>query len=154
MHLLALLPADWETRILATDLSTRVLRRAQEAIWPLEKSHEIPPKYLKRFMLKGVGGQSGKMRAGPEIRDAVHFLRANLTEEPIPVEGTFDLVFCRNVLIYFPPAVRARVCRSLLRRLAPDGYLFLGHAETLTGLDEPVRCLGPNIYAHGAKPRN
>jgi chemotaxis protein methyltransferase CheR len=143
--------AGWEIDILGTDLSTRVLKRARAGVWPIEKTREIPPRYLKPFMLKGVGSQEGKIKAGPEIQALVCFQRLNLNETSYAVNGPFDLVFCRNVLIYFDPPSKIRVVHRLLGQLASDGYLFLGHAESLTGLTDRTRSVGPTVYVHAAR---
>ncbi len=148
MVLLMRLPpsAGWSIDIVATDLSTRALEKAQSATWPIEKAHEIPQRYLKVFMLKGRHGQAGRMRAGPEIRSIVRFEQHNLAEQRAPGGAPFDIVFCRNVLIYFNTASRRGAVEHLLGQLARGGFLFLGHAETLAGLNERVRSVGPTVY--------
>jgi chemotaxis protein methyltransferase CheR len=148
MSLLTHFPAEsgWTIEIVATDLSTKILARAEAGLWPIDKSAEIPQAMLKRFMLKGVGAQEGKMKAGPEIRACVRFARLNLNDASYPVAGQFDLVFCRNVLIYFNAESKAGVIGRLLGRLAPEGILFLGHAETLNGVTDRVRSVGPTAY--------
>jgi chemotaxis protein methyltransferase CheR len=144
--------SGWEVEIVATDLSTRVLERAQSAVWPIEKAKEIPEPYLKAFMLRGTGPEEGRMKAGPLVRSRVRFQRLNLNAEPFTFAGRFDLVLCRNVLIYFDAASKARVVSRLLERLEPRGYLFLGHAETVTGLGARTRSVGPTVYAHADGP--
>ncbi len=131
--------------IVATDLSTRALERAAEAVWPIERAEEIPPARRKTFMLRGVGCQSGKMKAGPEIRGLVRFARLNLKDEVYSVGDPFDFIFCRNVLIYFDLPTRIHVVERLFDHLAPDGYLFLGHAETLNGVTERARSVVPTV---------
>jgi chemotaxis protein methyltransferase CheR len=152
MALLDGLPG-WDIRILATDLSSRVLEKAEAATWSIERSGDIPPRYLKRFMLRGTGAQHGKMKAGPELRNVVTFRRFNLNDEfwSIESEETFDLVFCRNVLMYFEPKRRERVLRRIIRRLPERGYLFLGDAEGLTGFDS-MRLASPAVYTARANP--
>jgi chemotaxis protein methyltransferase CheR len=137
----------WDINILASDLSTRVLERAKEATWSIEKSGDIPPPYLKRYMLRGSGGQDGKMRAAPEIRNVVTFRRFNLNDEfwSVDSDGPFDLVFCRNVLMYFEAGRRERVLHRIVKRLPPRGYLFLGDAEGLTGF-QGLRMVVPGIH--------
>lgn len=142
----------WEVEILGTDLSTRVLERARAAVWPLQKAAEIPQRYLKAYMLKGTGVREGRMKAGPEVRSVVRFERLNLNDEVYAVTGLFDLIFCRNVLIYFDQSARGRVTDRLLDHLAPDGYLFLGHAESLNGLTDRARSVATTVYAHAASP--
>lgn len=141
--------SGWRIEILATDLSTRALERARSAIWPIEKIKEIPPRFLQPFMLRGTGGQEGKIKAGPEIRSLIRFERLNLNEAAYPVSETFDLIFCRNVLIYFDGESKRRVIDRLLRLLSPAGYLFIGHAESLTGLSDRVRSVLPTVYVKG-----
>jgi chemotaxis protein methyltransferase CheR len=138
----------WTADILATDLSTRVLDRARDAVWPLDKSREIPAADLKTFMLRGTGSQEGLMRAGPELRALVRFGRLNLNDASYGDLGEFDLVFCRNVLIYFDPPTKERVVGRLLGHLAPDGLLFLGHAESLSGTSLGVAPVIPTVYRH------
>jgi chemotaxis protein methyltransferase CheR len=143
--------AGWEIDVLGTDLSTRALERARAAVWPMEKAREVSPRYLRPFMLRGVASQEGRIKAGPEIRALVRFERLNLNDTSYPLSGLFDLVFCRNVLIYFDAPSKQRVVHRLLGHLAPDGYLFLGHAESLTGLNDRARSVGPTVYAHGVR---
>ncbi len=148
MELLSHFPpgSGWELEVLATDLSTWALERARQGLWPLEKAASIPRPMLRTFMLKGVRSQEGWMQAGPELREVLRFARVNLSDERGWPAGPFELVFCRNVLIYFGAEARAQALSALLRRLPPTGYLFLGHAESLTGSAEPARCVAPNIY--------
>jgi chemotaxis protein methyltransferase CheR len=150
MSLLAACPpsAGWTVEVIATDVSTRVLDRARAAVWPLDRAKHIPTPYLKRFMLRGHGEHQDKMKAGPELRAAVRFEHLNLNASTYPIPGTFDLLFCRNVLIYFNTESKEHVIRQLLSRLTPDGLLFLGHAETLSGYQgQPAtRVVMPTIY--------
>jgi chemotaxis protein methyltransferase CheR len=97
-------------------------------------------------MLKGTRAQEGKMRAGDELRSVIRFERINLNESRYPVTGTFDLIFCRNVLIYFDSPSKLQVVRRLLGHMAPGGHLFLGHAESLLGMNNEVRRVGPTVY--------
>lgn len=155
MVLLDAFPRDagWEIEVLGTDLSTKVLERAQEGLWPLAKAAEIPEHHLKRFMLRGYGSSEGLMKAGPEVRSVVRFLRMNLNDTTYPVTTDFDAIFCRNVLIYFDPPGKLRVVEGLLRHLAPDGRLFVGHAESLQASTVAVRAVIPTVYVHAARER-
>jgi chemotaxis protein methyltransferase CheR len=143
--------AGWHVDVLATDLSTRVLTLAREGIWPLEKSADIPERYRKAFMLRGTGSQAGKMKAGPEIRSVVSFARVNLNDPVYPVNGRFELIFCRNVLIYFDRNSKVAVLERLLEHLAPGGYLFMGYAETTATISDRLATVGPNVYARSAE---
>ncbi|MGH7888341.1 MAG: CheR family methyltransferase [Candidatus Binatia bacterium] len=142
--------SGWELKILATDLSTRILDKAQAAVWPIVKAQEIPEKFLPQYMLRGTGSQDGKMKAGAEIRSLIQFERLNLNDQRYPLIGRFDAIFCRNVLIYFDNPSRTRVIERLIDRLAPDGYLFVGHAESLSGITDRARQVMPTVYRLGA----
>lgn len=136
----------WQIEIHATDISTRILEIAKTGIRPAEKAHEIPPEFLKAFMLKGLRDHVDEIKVGPEIRSLVSFSRVNLNEASYPLSGKFDLIFCRNVLIYFDPATRERVVHRILNHLHSDGYLFLGHAETLPTMKSALRAVFPTVY--------
>jgi chemotaxis protein methyltransferase CheR len=145
MLLLDQFPSEsgWSLEILATDISTRVLARARAAVWPITRSADVPRELLRRYMLRGAGSCSGLMKAGPVLRSSVSFRRVNLTAPSYSVAGPFDLIFCRNVLIYFDQETKVRVVGSLVDRLSPDGFLFSGHAESLT-----------TFFADGLKSRS
>jgi chemotaxis protein methyltransferase CheR len=145
MSLLAHLP-DWKIEIVATDLSTKVLARANSGIWPMERVAHVPVHYRKAFLLRGSGAQEGNIAARDELRALIRFGRVNLHHDSYPVAGRFDAVFCRNVLIYFDAETKRRIIHRLLDRLEPQGHLFLGHSESLNGF-ERVRTAGPTVYA-------
>jgi chemotaxis protein methyltransferase CheR len=141
-------PADgWSLEVLASDLSTRALGVAERGEYDAGRSGEIPEPHLRRFMRRGVGAKSGRMRASPELRDAVRFLRINLNESLDEAHGTYDLFFCCNALIYFSRAGRVEVVRRLVRKLAPGGRLFVGHAESLHEHRDILRAVAPTVYA-------
>jgi chemotaxis protein methyltransferase CheR len=139
--------AGWEIEIVATDLSSRALAIGRGATWEYAAYRQIPEPYLKAYMLKGCGRQEGKIKAGPEIRSVVNFLQLNLNESAYAVSGPFDLVFCRNVLIYFDRTDRERIVRRMLHYLSPSGYLFVGHAESLHAMHDVVRSVITTVYA-------
>jgi len=149
MSLLTYFPPDsgWSLEILATDLSTKALAQAEAGLWSVERSKEIPSSLLKTFMLQGVRTQEGLMKAGPLVRSVIRFASVNLSHERYSVQGPFDLIFCRNVLIYFAPETKNSVISRLLDHLTPDGLLFLGHAESLFGMTNRVRSVQPAVYA-------
>ena len=148
MLLLDAFPVEqgWSIDVLATDLSTRALAVAESAQWSLSRAKDVPEPYLKRFMLRGVREQQGTMKAGPELRAVVRCARVNLIAPFYGVEGPFDLILCRNVLIYFKPDRRLEVVDRLASHLAPGGYLLLGHAESLAGAADRYRSVGPKVY--------
>jgi chemotaxis protein methyltransferase CheR len=139
--------AGWSIDITATDLSTRALARAKAATWPMQRAAEIPKSYLQSYFLRGTGPEEGKLRATSELRQMIRFSRLNLMEETQYPDGPFDLIFCRNVLIYFDAPTKQAVVRRLVRRLAPGGLLLLGHAESLIGMNEGLASWGPATYA-------
>lgn len=154
MLLLDYFPAEngWDIEIIGTDLSTRTLEVAQRGIWPVDLAREIPRAYLKKFMLKGIGQEAGRMKAGAEIRSVVRFFRLNLNTVSYPLPYKFDLIFCRNVLIYFDSQSRNRIVRHLLDHLSPNGLFFVGHAESLHTLGATLRTVTPTVYALVSKP--
>jgi chemotaxis protein methyltransferase CheR len=114
--------------------------------WPIARASEIPHDYLQAFMLRGTGEREGILKAGAALREVLRFERLNLTGEPWPRLGAFDLVFLRNVLIYFDAETRRRVLNRVAAHVAPGGHLLLGHAETL-GSDVPgLRSVSPSVY--------
>jgi chemotaxis protein methyltransferase CheR len=138
--------------ILATDISTRVLDTAARGIYRGERIFEGTPLWLKHHLLRGEGRWQGWFRMRPEILKMVEFRRLNLIE-PLPDLGRFAVIFCRNVMIYFSRATQQRVVRQLSACLEPGGYLFVGHAESLTGLDHGLVPVEPAIYRKpGGRP--
>ena len=147
----ALPPSEhWTIEVCASDLSTRALESARRGVFPLTQATEVPQRFLKSYMLRGKGAQDGRMKIAPEIAGLVSFSRINLIAEPIPAQGPYDLILCRNVLIYFDTETKKRVIEGLLRHLASDGYLFVGHAESLATLRTRVAACVPMVYRHPA----
>jgi len=138
--------AGWKIEVLGTDLSTKVLARASTGIWTAEKIATIPVEYQRRFLLKGFGPDKGKFKATDELRRVVRFQRLNLNQENYEIFGPFDLIFCRNVIIYFQWETKLRVIDQLGSHLAPQGYLFLGHAESVHGVSEKLVSVAPKVF--------
>jgi chemotaxis protein methyltransferase CheR len=133
-------------RIFASDLSTQVLDKAKAAIYEEEKAAPIPMSYKKKYLLRSRNKEEALVRVKPELRAKVNFARINFMDESYPVEGTFDVVFCRNVIIYFERKTQEMILGRLCRHLRSGGYLILGHSETLTGMDLPLKGVAPTIY--------
>lgn len=133
----------WE--ILGSDLSTRVLERARAGIYPMTRAHGIPPAYLKRFCLRGTGEHEGYLRVQRDLRQRLQWQQLNLSVE-LPQIGEFDMIFLRNVMIYFDMPTKRAVVERLLRRLRPGGHLFIGHSESLNGIVDGLRCVAPTVY--------
>jgi chemotaxis protein methyltransferase CheR len=136
----------WEVSIIASDLCTTALAHAREGVWPVARVTAVPKPLLKRHFLRGVGPEAGRAKISPAIRAMVDFRRLNLSDERYSLEGRFDAIFCRNALIYFDSASRADVLGRLVRYLAPGGFLFLGHAESLVGSPIRLATVMPAVY--------
>jgi chemotaxis protein methyltransferase CheR len=149
MLLLRNFPADqgWDLEVLATDISTRILEKAREAVYPIEKMKDIPPEYLRGYMLKGRGEHKGVMKVSPELHRVVRFARVNLHADSYPLQGFFDVIFCRNVLIYFDQKSKEKVINGILRYLSPSGLLFVGHSEHLGGISPGLKTVAPTVHA-------
>lgn len=133
----------WE--VVGSDISTRVLERARSGHYPIERAEEIPRSYLTRYCLKGVGSQAGTLLVARELRERVRFMQINLNE-PLPKLGEFDVIFLRNVMIYFNQETKARVVSRMLPMLHNDGYFFISHSESLNGVTDALKPVAPAIY--------
>lgn len=136
-------PCQWE--ILSSDVNGSVLDQARLGIYPESRARNIPDNYLRRFCRKGVGPQQGNIRVDADLRARVSFFQLNL-HESFPDIGKFDLVFLRNVLIYFENETKAQVLNRIAETLKPGGYLFVGHSESLHGLCNRFLPIKPAIY--------
>jgi len=149
MMLLDSFPASlgWHVEVLATDVSSQVLERARRATWPMNRAANISPERLERYMLRGAGEQTGYVRAAPVLRKAVSFQRLNLIAPPYQVPGEFDLVFLRNVLIYFSPATRRLVVENIVRQMKKGAWLVTGPSEGVRHLGQGrLRAVQPHIF--------
>jgi chemotaxis protein methyltransferase CheR len=134
-----------ELRILATDISTRVLKKAQQGIYPVDRVKSIPPDLLRKYLQIGQGNWAGQYRVKKDVRDLVTFQRFNLMD-PMAGGDPFDVIFCRNVMIYFDKKTQEGLINRFHSRLAKGGYLFIGHSESLTGLNHAFKYLEPSLY--------
>lgn len=136
-------------RIFGTDLSSAMVAAARQALYPLDRARNVSEDFLRRFCLKGQGPYDGQLLMVRELRARAQFMPANLMQ-PLPRElPEFDVIFLRNVLIYFDAPAKAAIVRRVIERLRPEGVLYVGHAESLTGLDLPLRSVAPATYQHG-----
>lgn len=131
--------------VLASDISARVLARARTGHYSLDRLSNFPRGYLQRYCLKGTGAQEGTLLVDRKLRSRVRFLQVNLNA-PLPRLGTFDVVFLRNVLIYFNLETKRGVVARVLETLKPGGWLFIGHSESLIDVNDRVEMLAPAIY--------
>ena len=116
--------------ILATDLDTSVIAKAQLGIYPMDKLEKIPQEKLRKFFLKGKGLYAGSARVRPELRNMITFRQLNLLDQNWPIRGPFDAIFCRNVMIYFDKPTQYKILKKFVPLLAPHGLLFAGHSES------------------------
>jgi chemotaxis protein methyltransferase CheR len=131
-------------RVLASDLSTKALSVARAGVYRLDRVQEIPQPLLRKHFERGLGEQEGLARVREQVRAKVTFEQRNLLEEP--PSGSFDVVFCRNVMIYFDRAVQQRVVSMLERRIVPGGYLCISHSEGLSGVSHGLQWVAPAVY--------
>lgn len=136
-------PCEWE--LLCSDVNRTVVEQAKVGIYPDARVKNIPPEYLRRFCRKGIGPQQGNMRVIAELRHAVQFFTLNL-HETFPAIGKFDLVFLRNVLIYFENENKEKILKRIAEVLTPGGLLFVGHSESLHGISTHFVPVRPAIY--------
>jgi chemotaxis protein methyltransferase CheR len=134
-----------QTRILATDISGRALDAARRAVYPEDRFSALPNPWRRKFLLRGQGGSQGLFRFKPDVRKMVTFEYVNLNESFSKV-GTFDVIFCRNVMIYFDAATRERLLERLSGQLRPGGHFLPGHAESLAPELHGMRRVHPAVY--------
>ncbi len=132
--------------ILATDISTKVLEKAALGIYDEERADPVPSVMKRKYLLKSRDRSKGLVRVGPALRALVDFRRLNLMDEEFGLREPLDVIFCRNVIIYFDKATQEGLVNRFARHLAPGGYLFLGHSETLCGMDAPLVQMAPTVY--------
>jgi len=147
--------AEWDVRILASDIDTDVLAQAEHGVYLAERLAGVPAQLRERYFLRGRGPSEGLVRVRPEVRRLVTFRRINLRDESWPIRTAFDAIFCRNVLIYFDRALQHEVVERLVGFLALGGDLFLGHSESLLGMSTGLRPAGKTVYqkVRGGSPR-
>jgi chemotaxis protein methyltransferase CheR len=132
--------------IIATDISTKVLDRARDGIYDEDRIAPLPCELKQRYLLRSKDRGKGLVRIVPELRAAVQFKRLNLMEESFSFSDPLDVIFCRNVIIYFDRRTQERLISRFCRVLRPDGYLFLGHSESVHGFDLPLRRITSTVY--------
>ncbi len=135
-----------DTKILATDLSTRVLKICHEGAYDESKVKTVSRDLLHKYFDRRSDPDKTRYVVNQRLRSLVTFARLNLSTPPFPMQGPFDVVFCRNVMIYFDNDVRRRLLREINRLLRPGGYLMVGHAESLTGMLLDLKVVKPSIY--------
>lgn len=134
-------------RILATDIDTNVLEKARRGVYPLDQLKKISPDQLKRFFLKGDGKNAGFAKVRPELRQMITFKRLNLLDEQWGVNEKFDVIFCRNVMIYFDKETQYRILKKMQPCLHPHGLFFAGHSESFHHAADLFKVCGKTVYS-------
>ncbi len=135
----------WDIKILATDLDSDVVAKAASGIYELERVAGMDETRKRRWLRRGRGANAGRVRIAPEVRELITFRQLNLMH-PWPMRGPFDVIFCRNVVIYFDKETQRRLFDRYADIMAPEGYLFIGHSESLHRVSDRFEHLGKTIY--------
>lgn len=139
-------PASWDMGILASDISTRVLAHAAAGLYGEDRIATISPDIARRHFLKGRDKSAGLVKVKPHLSKLIKFRRLNLMSETFPIKSPLDLIFCRNVMIYFDRPTQERLIAKFHRYLKPGGHLFIGHSESLQWLQHNFVTVAPTIY--------
>lgn len=140
-----MLPANWDVRILATDLDSNVVATAQQGIYNQDRVDGMSQSRLKRWFRRGKGARDGVVRVVPELQELISFRQLNLLSK-WPMKGSFDIIFCRNVVIYFDKSTQRVLFDRFAQQMQPDAHLFIGHSETLYKVSDYFALLGNTIY--------
>ena len=140
-----------QVSILCSDLDTNVLATAEKGVYPRERTDKIPQEQLKRYFLKGTGSQEGMACVRPELRRMLTFRQINLLEPGWPVKGPLDVIFCRNVMIYFDKPTQYKILSRFVPLLQPDGLMFAGHSESFLHASDLFRSLGKTVYERAGR---
>lgn len=132
--------------IIATDIDTNVLNKAKAGIYPMDRVEKLPPDVLKRFFLKGSGVNANNVKVRKELCDLISFRQLNLLDSQWPVKGPFDVIFCRNVMIYFDKDTQYQILKRFAPMLEPHGLLFAGHSESLHHAADLFKLRGQTVY--------
>ena len=137
---------DLRFDILGTDICTDVLEKAVQGIYAAVKADPIPEELKKKYLLKSKDPENRMVRIAPELRSLVRFRRLNFMDDDFGFREPFDIIFCRNVIIYFDRPTQERLLSKLVDNLVVGRYIFLGHSETLLGLNLPLKQMAPSVY--------
>lgn len=148
MTLLETLGARGDIEVLATDIDTDALAKAEQGVYRMDQIDKLPPERIRRFFQRGSGPHAGFVRVRPEVAARVAFQQQNLVAERWPVTGPFDAIFCRNVMIYFDQPTQARVLERFAPLLRADGLMFAGHSESFSSISPLFRPRGQTVYTH------
>lgn len=133
-------------QIIATDIDTNVLKTAANGVYTSDKIEKMPQDRLRKFFLNGKGKHAGMVRARQELRDLITYRQVNLLENSWPIRGPFDVIFCRNVMIYFDKPTQGKILTRFAPLMKPDGLLFAGHSENFTYVTNDFKLAGKTVY--------
>lgn len=133
--------------ILATDISTKVLAMAKQAIYMDSRLTPVAESYRRKYFMRGKGEHAGSHRVVPELRQKITFQRLNFLDREFNLSKRMDVIFCRNVIIYFDQKTQAELFQKFHRNLDPDGFLFIGHSEALVGIEDRMVRVAPSVFA-------
>jgi chemotaxis protein methyltransferase CheR len=137
---------EWDARILATDLDTNVLEKAAQGVYSLDELEGVPASLRSKYLMRGKGDQDGMGRVKPALQEMVTFRQLNLMDESWPFHGPFDLIFCRNVVIYFDRPTQQKLFRRYAGLLEPEGILCIGHSEAVSACEDVLQPIGRSMY--------
>jgi chemotaxis protein methyltransferase CheR len=132
--------------IIASDVDTNVLAKAESGIYPMERVEKLSPDRVKRYFYKGIGAQAGLVRVKPELQALITFRQINLLDDNWPIRGPLDAIFCRNVMIYFDKETQLRILERFAPLLQPEGVLFAGHSESFHNAGHVFNLRGKTVY--------
>ncbi|SDN37457.1 CheR family methyltransferase [Vreelandella arcis] len=135
-----------QAKVVATDIDTDALDKARKGIYPQEQVRKLEDARIKRFFQKGTGNHLGLARVRPEVTSLVEFMPMNLLAPQWPVKGPFDVIFCRNIMIYFDKETQAKILKRFAPLLKPDGLLFAGHSENFSYISDVFKLRGQTVY--------
>ena len=136
-------------QIIATDIDTNVLNTAAAGVYPMERVDKMSPERLKRYFLRGTGAQAGMVRLRPELRKLITFRQLNLLSDQWGLSGPFDVIFCRNVMIYFDKPTQGKILSKFVPLMKPDALLFAGHSENFLYVSDALKLRGKTVYELG-----
>ena len=137
--------SGWDARILATDIDSQVVARAQAGVYQQDRIEGISPARQRRWFSLGTGPNSGKVRVNSDLQELLAFRQLNLLKD-WPMRGPFDIIFCRNVVIYFDKDTQKTLFDRYADMLVPNGYLYVGHSESLHRISDRFKLIGKTIY--------
>lgn len=138
-------PSDWDARVLATDLDTNVVQTGQDGVYKIDRLKGVSEARVKRWFMKGSGSREGFVKVKPELQQSIDFGQINLMNE-WPIKEAIDVIFCRNVVIYFDKTTQAKLFDRYANLLPDDGHLLVGHSESLYKVTDRFKLLGQTIY--------